>query len=228
VLTFNRAVSADDYEVIAAQAPGVTRAAAMFAFDPVEQRPRMTVWVGDDAGAVTAARTVIAATADPNRLPVVLQATRVQITLRVSIVIDPRRTLQIVLDSVRNALLDPDSGLLGLNVIAIGQSIYDSQIYAACLAVPGVLSVRGLEFSSSSSYERPDLLLRGSRKRVNFLSAGSLKRPGFLASASRKLSSIRKIPGPNVCAEHRHDAGAGAYFFLPNDGRSLRFDTETA
>src|SRR5262249_25011677 len=47
VLTFNRAVSVDDFEVIAAQAPGVARAKAGVAFDPLAQRPRVTVWVGD-------------------------------------------------------------------------------------------------------------------------------------------------------------------------------------
>ena len=39
VLTFGRAISGDDYAAVAAAAPGVTRAAASWAWDPAEQRP---------------------------------------------------------------------------------------------------------------------------------------------------------------------------------------------
>ena len=193
VLTFGRAVSGDDYQVIAAQAPGVIRAASAFAFDPVEQRPRVTVWVGDDDGAVSAARAAIAASADPNRLPAVLPAKKVQITLTLSLVVDPRRHADDVLAAVHTAILDPDDGLLGLNVLGIGQPIYDSQIFEACLAVPGVLAVRGLSLSSAG---------------IHF----------FIL--------IRRILGPNACSLHRHDPGAGAYFFLPDDGQSLTLSAE--
>jgi len=72
VLTFGRAVSLDDYETITASAPGVKRAGAAFAFDPVLQRPSVTVWVGDDANAVSAAKKAIAAAADPNQAVVIL------------------------------------------------------------------------------------------------------------------------------------------------------------
>ena len=40
--------------------------------------------------------------------------------------------------AVTAALIDPDAGLFGRNNVRIGASIYRSQIYAACLAVPGV------------------------------------------------------------------------------------------
>jgi hypothetical protein len=147
VLTFNRAVSVDDYETIAAQAPGVTRAKAAFAFDATEQRPRVKIWVGDNAAAVTAARSAIAAAADPNRPPAIELATQMVISLSLTLVLDPRRDAPTVLKAVHDALLDPDKGLLGVNVVEIGQAFFDSQIFAACLAVPGVQAVHSYRFS---------------------------------------------------------------------------------
>jgi hypothetical protein len=147
VLTFNRAVSVDDYETIAAQAPGVTRAKAAFAFDATEQRPRVKIWVGDNAAAVTASRNAIAAAADPNRPPAIELATQIVINLSLTLVLDPRRDAPIVLNAAHNALLDPDNGLLGVNVVQIGQAFFDSQIFAACLAVPGVEAVHSYRFS---------------------------------------------------------------------------------
>ena len=51
VLTFGRAVSVFDYEALAAQAPGVTRASAVWAWNDARQRTLVTVYVGDDSGA---------------------------------------------------------------------------------------------------------------------------------------------------------------------------------
>ena len=55
VLTFNRAVSLDDYAAIALTASGVTQAAAGYAFDPVSQRPAVTLWIAGDSNAPAAA-----------------------------------------------------------------------------------------------------------------------------------------------------------------------------
>ena len=76
VLTFGRAISADDYETIAAQAPGVARARSYFAFDANQQRALVTIYVGDNAAAVGAAQTALALADDPNRPVVVNPATR--------------------------------------------------------------------------------------------------------------------------------------------------------
>jgi hypothetical protein len=159
VLTFGRAVSADDFRVIAAQAPGVTRAAAAFSFDPIQQRPRVTVWVGDDQNAVTSATGAIAAAADPNRLPSVTAATRIAITVSLSIVVLPKYQADTVQAVVYSALLDPDDGLFGVNQVGIGQVFFDSQIYAACLAVPGVAAVHDLEFTTVVRF-RPRIFWR--------------------------------------------------------------------
>jgi predicted phage baseplate assembly protein len=220
VLTFNRAVSADDYEAIAAQAPGVTRAKAALAFDSLEQRPRVTVWVGDDAKAVEAARAAIAVAADPNRFPAILLAKRVQVSLTISLIIDRRRNDKSVLDAVRAAIVDPDKGLLGLNVLDIGQSIYDSQIYAACVAVPGVLAVKRLEFSSAESPKQLDFTTARARQQIT-LSLQASRKANFSSSTTVRQRLIRKPSNSNTCTEHRHDPGAGAFFLLPNEGLTL-------
>jgi hypothetical protein len=159
VLTLGRAVSADDFQVIAAQAPGVTRAAAAFGFDPIQQRPRVTVWVGDDQNAVASATRAIAATADPNRLPAVTAATRVPITVSLSIAVSPRYQPETVRSALYAALLDPDAGLFGVNHVGIGEVVFDSQIYAACLAVAGVAAVHDLNVETATRF-RPRFPVR--------------------------------------------------------------------
>ena len=76
VLTFGRAVSLDDFQTIAGSAPGVTRAAAAYRVRSGVAAARVTVWVGDDEGAVAAAQNAFAAAADPNRQPLVKLATQ--------------------------------------------------------------------------------------------------------------------------------------------------------
>jgi hypothetical protein len=147
VLNFGRAVSIDDYETIAAQAPGVARAKAYWTWDSLQQRALATVYVGDDDNAVTSARTAISAADDPNRAVQILPAAVLSAVLSLTILIDSNHVAADVVNAATAALLDPDTGLFGANVIAIGQSIYESQIYRACLAVPGAVAVHNLRFA---------------------------------------------------------------------------------
>jgi hypothetical protein len=160
VLTFGRAVSLDDFEVIAASAPGVAKAKAAYSFDPLSQRPRVTVWIAGDSSAQSSAYNAIAAAADPNRLPSILVATPLAMTLQLTLMLNPRYDETAVMSAVEMALLDPDSGLFGANVVEIGQAYYDSQIYAACLAVPGVDAVHGLSFNQAFRF-RPRFVILG-------------------------------------------------------------------
>ncbi len=144
-LTFGRAISADDYETIAAQAPGVARARSYWAWDPDQQRALVTIYVGDDASAVTAARTAIALADDPNRPVAVKLATPIPVLLGMTLLTDPKYDAAAVITGVRSALLDPQTGLLGAS-LRIGQTIYDSQIYRACISVPGAIAIHGLKF----------------------------------------------------------------------------------
>jgi len=146
VLTFGRAVSGDDYETIAAQAPGVARARSYWAFDPNEQRGLVRVYVGDNDSAVNAAKVALAHADDPNRPLRVRRALVIPITLSFTLRIDPAHVATDVITAARAAMLDDDTGLFGINVVRIGQPVYQSQIYAACLAVPGILAVHSLSF----------------------------------------------------------------------------------
>jgi hypothetical protein len=147
VLTFGRAVSADDYETVAAQTPGVARARAYWAWDAAQQRTLVKIYVGDDDGAVAAAKVALAGAADPNRPVSVAKATVVPVALSLSLSIDPSYIAADLIAAVRAALLDADAGLFGANAIRIGQAVYRSQIYEACLRVPGVVAVHGLSFT---------------------------------------------------------------------------------
>ena len=144
VLTFGRAISASDYETIAAQAPGVARARAYFSWDPTQQRMMTKVYVGDDANAVSAADNALAGACDPNRPLRVIAATGVPINITLTLVIDPTYVATNVVTAATAALIDPNSGLLGTKVIRIGQTIYSSQIYNACLSVAGAVAVHDL------------------------------------------------------------------------------------
>jgi hypothetical protein len=145
VLTFGRAISADDYQTIAAQAPGVARARSYFSFDAAQQRALVTLYVGDDPAAVTAAQTALALADDPNRPVLVKLAFAVPIQLYLTVLVDPKYDTPTVLSGVTAALIDPQNGLLG-GSIGIGQTIYDSQIYQSCLSVPGADAVHALSF----------------------------------------------------------------------------------
>jgi len=149
VLTFGRAVSGDDYEVIAAQTPGVSRARAYWGWDDAEQRTMVIVYVGDDQSAKDAAEIALSAAADPNRPRRVQLATKIPISISLTLEIAADRIPSDVVNQVAAALTDPDSGLLGLNTVRIGQSLYESQIYETCLNIPGTIAVHGLRFSAN-------------------------------------------------------------------------------
>jgi len=146
VLAFGRAVSGDDYETIAALTPGVNRANAIWGFDPVQQRSMVTVYVGDDQNAVNAAQTALAADSDPNRPVTVLLAQPIPVQLEFTLEVDAIHVPDSVVAAVQQALIDPDAGLFGANRIGIGEIIYRSRIFAACLSVPGALAVHDLHF----------------------------------------------------------------------------------
>lgn len=151
ILTFGRAVSGDDYETIAAQTPGVSRAKAYWNWDVEEQRTLVLVYVGDDLSAVENTKTALKNSADPNRPVLVKPAISLPIQINLSIKIDPLYQTATVIDRVRSMLINPDRGLFGVNTIQIGKSVYTSEIYAACLSIKGVLAVHNLNFYHESN-----------------------------------------------------------------------------
>ncbi len=201
VLNFGRAVSGNDYETIAAQAPGVARARSYWIWDAAQQRTVVTVYVGDDQNAVQAAQLALKGADDPNRPVVVSLASTVPVSLSFSLVVDPNYVAADVKAAVTAALIDPDAGLFGANVIGIGQVIFESQIYEACLSVPGAVAVHALSFSTFSGL-------------IFFRQFGSLTR--FLP-----VSAFFAQP---KAAPFRFDPGVRGFFQLPSSGLTISIE----
>ena len=144
VFTFGRAVSAVDYEVVAAQAPGVSRVTAYWTFDGAEQRTVVTVYVGDDQAAVTAAAAALAGSDDPNRPVQVLAATPLSLSLSCTLVVAADRQVPAVVAAATAAISGGAGGLFSPASMGIGKRVYRSAIDAA-LTVPGVLAVHNLD-----------------------------------------------------------------------------------
>lgn len=141
VLTFGRAISGEDYAAVAAAAPGVTRAASAWEWDPVEQRPTVRVYVGDDAGALVSAKAALRAQADPNRPLTVVAAVPCLSALRVVLRIEQSYVADAVYAQVRTAVLDE---LFAPGMLALGEPLYRSKIEEVITAVPGVSASRQL------------------------------------------------------------------------------------
>jgi len=141
VLTFGRAVSADDYEAIAAQAPGVKRTKSVWSFDASSQRALPNIYVGDDSIAVTSARLALSLAADPNRPCKISLAKKVPIQLKLELSIANNYAIQPVIETVLRLLTEADSGLFGSNKVGIGQAFFQSEIDSVCLKANGVVAV---------------------------------------------------------------------------------------
>ena len=153
VLTFGRAVSVFDYEAIAAQAPGVTRARAVWGWNDARQRTMVTVYVGDDAAAAASAKSRAGGGGRP----------------------EPAGAGGAGHADCRGAGADaggdagdghrPDQGRRGHRAerprngpvrrleLPIGQPVFDSQIEAAVLAVPGVVALIAATFYADGAVD---------------------------------------------------------------------------
>jgi hypothetical protein len=194
-------VSGDDYETIAAQTPGVTRARAVWAWDASSQRSTVKVLVGDDADALIAARDALRSFADPNRPVVVALASPVYADLSLTLEVDRDRDPEVVRAAVSAALLDPQAPPFGAEVARIGQPIYNSEIYEACLGVAGTVAVRGLVLSSTLPAASP---------------LPTLATPGF---SSIYIIDPTLAAASRMAVEHteRHVPGDDRYYVLRAD-----------
>ena len=143
VSTFGRAISAADYETIAAQTPGVSRAAASWGFGPAGPRALVKVYVDGGQAAAAAANAALAGAGDPNRPAVVLAATAVELGLSCTLVVAADRQVTAVLAAATAAVSGAAGGLFSPARMGIGQRVYRSAIDAA-LCVPGVIAVHDL------------------------------------------------------------------------------------
>jgi len=143
VLTFGRAVSAGDYEAIAGRAPAVTRARAYYSWDAPRQRAMVVVYVGDDDGARASAQHAIDSARDPNVAATVALGTPIRLGLGLTVAYAARFAAAVLQPRIVEALIG-DAGLFAPSRIRIGEPLYRSEIYAACLGVAGTRAVRGL------------------------------------------------------------------------------------
>lgn len=192
VLTFNRAVSLDDYVAIALTAAGVTQAVASYAFDPASQRPAVVLWVAGDDNATAAAQAALAGTEMPGQRVIFETAAGINSILNLTYVRDPRYADSAVQTGLMSALADQSSGLFAPANVGIGQPIYQSQIAAACLAVPGVVAIQDVDLSPEFQF----LSVRRSNLRI---------RHTFLPLK------------PTGCSGQVFNPGPGAYFVVPGD-----------
>lgn len=160
VFTFGRAISADDYAIVASEAPGVNRATAVWTFDDATQRTIVTIYVGDDTAAVTSASAALAGADDPNRPVSVVAANPIDLQLSCTLLVAADRQIAAVVAAATAAICDPMVGLFSPASMGVGQRLYRSAVDAA-LMVPGVVAVRNLVVTQPairSSYLRTPYL----------------------------------------------------------------------
>ena len=108
------------------------------------------MYVGDDTGAATAARSALVGAEDPNRPVAVTQATPIPLTVTCTLLIAPNRTAPEVVAAATAALGDPANGLFSPSNMVIGQPLYASQVEAALL-VAGAAAVHSLTVAAGGS-----------------------------------------------------------------------------
>jgi hypothetical protein len=143
VFAFGRAISATDYEIIAAQIPGVSRTAAAWRFHGAGGRAVVTIYVDGGQAAAVAASAALAGAGDPNRPVAVLAANPIELSLSCTLVVAADRQVPAVATAAAAAMSDSAGGLFSPARMGIGQRLYRSAVDAA-LMVPGVVTVRDL------------------------------------------------------------------------------------
>jgi uncharacterized phage protein gp47/JayE len=143
VITYGRAISASDYQQIALQAPGVSRATAYPVFDRREQRVLVTVYVdGGQAGAAAAANALEGAE-DPYRPVLPVAANPIKLSLSCRLEVAAGQSADAVVAAAKAAVSSSAGGLFSPARMGIGQRLYRSALDAA-LMVPGVTAVKEL------------------------------------------------------------------------------------
>ena len=156
VCTFGRAISATDYEVIAAHTPGVSRTAASWTFDQAGQRTLVTIYVDGGQAAAAAASAALAGAGDPNRPVAVLPANPVELRLSCTLVVAADRQVTAVV-AAATAAVSGTEGLFSPALMGIGQRLYLSAIDAA-LMVPGVTAVHDLAVTTPGGQTLDEVL----------------------------------------------------------------------
>lgn len=144
-LILGRAVSIADFEALAREFGGVINAHVEWAWDESRQRAVVMVWFISDGGDIAKElRSFLIGQADPNTPLVAVQAQARLSQLVIDLEIDPRFKREIVARQVKDALINPDTGILALQNIQIGRPLFRSRIFDIALSVEGAQSIRGM------------------------------------------------------------------------------------
>jgi predicted phage baseplate assembly protein len=144
-LLLGRAVSLPDFEALAREFGGVLNAYVEWAWDETCQGAVVKVWfIPDDGDIARELRAFLIGQADPNTPLAAEEAQAQPSELTIDLEIDPRFNPQTVSEQVRQALTNPDTGILALENIPLGRPLFRSRIFDAVLSVEGTRSVRAM------------------------------------------------------------------------------------
>jgi predicted phage baseplate assembly protein len=144
-LILGRAISVPDFQALAREFGGVINAHVEWAWDESSQGAVVMVWFISSGGDIARSlRAFLIGQADPNTPLVALEAEAQPSRLVIDLDIDPRFTREAVVAQVKQAMTNPDTGLLALENIEIGRPLFRSRIFDAVLAVEGTRSVHSM------------------------------------------------------------------------------------
>jgi hypothetical protein len=150
------------------------------------------LWIAGDDNATAAVAAALAGTAMPGQRLIPETAVGITSILGLTYARDPRYADAAVQAGLLAALTDPAAGLFAPAKVGIGQPFYQSQIAAACLAVPGVVAIQDVSLTPDRDQSVSEAVYRFSLR--NFM---PIKKAG--------------------CSGQVYNPGPGAYFIVPND-----------
>lgn len=150
VLTLGRAVSVADFGAFAAAAATPNRTRTVWAWDEVQQRTMVTIYVAGDAGVRGAVREAVQAVGDPLKPVSVQPAEAAPVELNLTLVLAPGYEAEPILAAARAALTGTE-GLFSAARLGIGQALFMSDLSEALIPITGVLSVSQRQIRRTTS-----------------------------------------------------------------------------
>lgn len=146
-LVLGRVVSLKDMEAVAASFPGVKAVQADWRWNHQKQTASAHLfYIGDD-GIQAALSQRLRNLSDPSVSITVEQAKPVRLYLSLTVRIDNRYLEADVLQQIRTALTNTDTGMLAPQNIGIGEPLFQSRLFEAILNVAGTVTVDGIRLN---------------------------------------------------------------------------------
>jgi hypothetical protein len=145
-LLLGRAVSLPDLEAAAASYAGVRAVAAEWRWSHVLQIPAAHIYYLADGDLTELILNKLRGLTQPDTPIQVERALPTEASLSIQIAWDEKRFEADVVNAVRTALTNVDTGILAPEVLGIGKPLFRSKLFEAVLNVTGVTSVTGLSY----------------------------------------------------------------------------------